>query len=186
MPRVVSIPRRPGAPSPPTPLFLWTTGRWLPATLIENDALDVEKRAARVSRLHGVLRRVADDARAAILRPPSHETRRLRDDALFDDELHARQQARDYYTQPAPAGAPYGGMPCSTRSWTTPALPTQGVEGPRRRTAGRSTDGGVRAAERRLRLRVRRSVKYLRKTTCFCLRETAVASSLFYAIRPPG
>ena len=35
----------------------------LPETLIENDALDVEKRAARVSRLHGVLRRVADDAR---------------------------------------------------------------------------------------------------------------------------
>ena len=97
----------------------------LPATLIENDALDVEKRAARVARLHGVLRRVADDARDAILAPPSHEKTVCATTPLFDDELQQLvQQAYDYYTQPAPEGAPYGGMPWFDAFVDNPSLPT--------------------------------------------------------------
>merc|ERR1712159_437865 len=118
---------------------------------VENDALDEEKRSARVARLHGVLRRVADDARAAILTPPSHEKTVCTTTPLFDDELQQLvQQAYDYYTQPAPEGAPYGGMP-STRSWTTrPAdehVRVEGSLGGERREVFRR---GVRAAERRL------------------------------------
>ena len=78
----------------------------LPETLIQNDALDVEKRAARVARLHGILRRVADDAREAIIRPPSHEKTVCTTVDLSDDQLQQLvQQAYDYYTQPAPEGA---------------------------------------------------------------------------------
>ena len=96
----------------------------LPETLIQNDALDVEKRAARVSRLHGVLRRVADDAREAIIRPPSHEKTVCTTVDLSDDQLQQLvQQAYDYYTQPAPEGAPAGGMPWFDAFVDNPALP---------------------------------------------------------------
>ena len=97
----------------------------LPATLIENDALDVEKRAARVSRLHGVLRRVADDARDAILTPPKNAKTVCETVPLFDTQLQQLvQQAYDYYTQPAPEGAPFGGMPWFDAFVENPALPT--------------------------------------------------------------
>ena len=97
----------------------------LPETLIQNDALDVEKRAARVSRLHGILRRVADDARAAILAPPKNAKTVCETVPLFDSQLQQLvQQAYDYYTQPAPEGAPYGGMPWFDAFVENPALPT--------------------------------------------------------------
>ena len=96
----------------------------LPATLIENDALDVEKRAARVSRLHGVLRRVADDARDAILTPPKNAKTVCETVDLSDDQLQQLVQgAYDYYTQPAPEGAPAGGMPWFDAFVDNPALP---------------------------------------------------------------
>ena len=97
----------------------------LPETLIQNDALDVEKRAARVSRLHGILRRVADDARDAILTPPKNAKTVCETVPLFDSQLQQLvQQAYDYYTQPAPEGAPYGGMPWFDAFVENPALPT--------------------------------------------------------------
>jgi hypothetical protein len=96
----------------------------LPETLIANDALDVEKRSARVARLHGVLRRVADDAREAIIRPPSHEKTVCTTVDLSDDQRQQLvQQAYDYYTQPAPEGAPAGGMPWFDAFVDNPALP---------------------------------------------------------------
>ena len=96
----------------------------LPETLIQNDALDVEKRAARVARLHGILRRVADDAREAIIRPPSHEKTVCTTVPLSDDQLEQLVQgAYDYYTQPAPEGAPAGGMPWFDAFVDNPALP---------------------------------------------------------------
>ena len=97
----------------------------LPATLVANDALDVEKRSARVARLHGVLRRVADDARDAILTPPKNAKTVCETVPLFDSQLQQLvQQAYDYYTQPAPEGAPYGGMPWFDAFVENPALPT--------------------------------------------------------------
>ena len=96
----------------------------LPETLIQNDALDVEKRAARVSRLHGILRRVADDARDAILTPPKNAKTVCETVDLSDDQLQQLvQRAYDYYTQPAPEGAPAGGMPWFDAFVDNPALP---------------------------------------------------------------
>jgi len=96
----------------------------LPETLIQNDALDVEKRAARVSRLHGILRRVADDARDAILTPPKNAKTVCTTVDLSDDQLQQLVQgAYDYYTQPAPEGAPAGGMPWFDAFVDNPALP---------------------------------------------------------------
>ena len=99
----------------------WTK---LPETLIQNDALDVEKRAARVARLHSVLRRVADDAREAILTPTKNGKTVCTTVDLSDDQLQQLvQQAYDYYTQPAPEGAPAGGMPWFDAFVDNPALP---------------------------------------------------------------
>ena len=165
----------------------------LPATLIENDALDVEKRAARVARLHGVLRRVADDARDAILTPPKNAKTVCATVPLFDDELQQLvQQAYDYYTQPAPAGAPYGGMPWFDAFVDNPALPTNtcGSKDLSAANGAKWRRRGVRAAERRL-LRLQgcgyNCVIFRDYSASACAGGTSPPPPpLFEVIRPPG
>ena len=163
----------------------------LPATLIENDALDVEKRAARVARLHGVLRRVADDARAAILTPPSHEKTVCTTTPLFDDELQQLvQQAYDYYTQPAPEGAPYGGMPAVRRVRRQPGAACRRapvvVEGRLSAANGAELDAAcARRAPPPSTARLRDGRHRLGTcTTCFCLRRRNLRRLLFVGGNP--
>ena len=103
----------------------------LPDTLVANDALNAEKRDARVARLHGLFRKVADDARVAIMRPPRNAKSVCTTTNLYEDELESLvQEAAEYYTQEAPAGAAAGGMPWFDAFVENPALPTN-VCGPK-------------------------------------------------------
>ena len=118
------------------------TGR-LRMTLIENDALD-GKRAAHHG--YGVLRRVADDARDAILTPPKN-AKTVCGRPLFDDELQ-QPAAGLRRCSPRPRRA-LGGM-LVRRVRGQPGAADEHVSQDAlggERASGRR---GVRAAERRL------------------------------------
>ena len=124
-------------------LCLLDDGPQLPATLIENDALDVEE-TSRSSIAITASSAESPTTRATRLSDHLPAKRRSADRRRLDDQRQQLvQQAYDYYTQPAPEGAPVGGMP-----WFIVDEQPGAAEGTARVEGPRASEGALCLARR--------------------------------------